>query len=974
MSVTLFDLRLLQSGSGGDVDGPSVAGLAALVDGELSEAHAMIDAGMLSRDRSILATGWVNRLPPQNVHRLYGPPAGRANSSFATWRTRLADEIAARVAAAADATRIVVPAALAEDAKELWATRHVPVGATVFAALWDAGQWRLHTIRDQRLPAVVKQPVLALVTPLPPDHSGIADYAAELIAELEKHFHVELVHPDPASVAPEFRRLPLRNLEWFAQHADRYDRILYQVGNSDFHQHMFSLLGRHPGVVTLHDAFLSGVVSHMETFGIQPGFLGESLYRGHGYAAAAERWRKVRSGPDPILKYPCSSSVIEPALRVIVHSREARSILLDHYGPQIRSKLTLIPHLRAPLDGPTRSLARRELAIDDATFLVVSFGSTSMTKLNHRLLTAWRDSDLGSDPRCQLVFVGGGNDDYSKRLKQECSGLNARVTGRTSNATYRAFLMASDLAVQLRERSRGETSGAALDCMAAGLPLIVNNHGSLSELPEATVVRLDDRFSDGELIYALESLRSDNAARKRLSRAAGQYLRAVHDPGLTGLAYRDAIEEAYRSPASERSSLARRLAGALPPAPTQAMAEAAASCAMLSLPAPLEKRQILFDVTAIARNDAGSGIERTVRNLLIAMIEAPPAGFRIEPVRADGGSLILARDYACRLLGIRKFPLGDEPAHPRPGDVYFMADLDHSAVRRHRELYRALRLHGVKTAFMVHDLLPVRRPEFFPPNAAADHAAWLETVAEADLVVAVTRDVAGDMLKWLAEHPDGGSPAIAFSHHGSDLRPAWSAKSPGFLERYRTRRVAERPAFLVVGTVEPRKGHDDALDAFETLWAQGFDIQLVLAGRKGFRPLDVIDRIRRHRERGSRLFWFRDASDGMLEDLYRRSTCLLAPSRAEGFGLPLVEAGLHGLPVLARDIPVFREVAPEGSKFFVDDGAGVLADSIRDWLANPVRKQRACSILSWRDSAANLASLLIDPASDGGAHHGWFKR
>ncbi len=126
--------------------------------------------------------------------------------------------------------------------------------------------------------------------------------------------------------------------------------------------------------------------------------------------------------------------------------------------------------------------------------------------------------------------------------------------------------------------------------MAAARLLIVNNHGSLSELPEATVMRLDDRFSDGELIYALESLRSDNAARKRLSRAAGYYLRAVHDPGLTGLAYRDAIEEAHRSPASERSSPCPTSGRIGPPALTQAMAEAAASCAMRSQPAPLEKR------------------------------------------------------------------------------------------------------------------------------------------------------------------------------------------------------------------------------------------------------------------------------------------------------------------------------------------------------------------------------------------------
>jgi glycosyltransferase involved in cell wall biosynthesis len=971
LSVTLFDMRLLQQWGIG-VAGKS--GLVAAVQAERSRSHALLDARLLAKDRSVLTSEWVDSIPNRNVHRLYTLEMGRPGSTYAEWRSRLGQEIASLTAATIGADRIIVPALAKVEVKTLWPRERVPRGSTVFAALELDGHWRLEAIPGGELPERNQPPVLALVTPLPPDHSGIADYAAELIGELEKHYRVELIHSDPASVSDVFKRLPLHSADWFALHAGRYDRILYQFGNSDFHQHMFPLLRQHPGMVTLHDAFLSGVVQHMDSAGNPPGVFSESLYRGHGYSAVAERWRRRAGGLDPILKYPCSFSVIDAALRVIVHSQEARSILLDHYGPQTATKLALIPHLRAQIDAPSRRHARQDLSVDDDAFLVASFGSTSMTKLNHRLLSAWRESGLGQDNRCQLVFVGGGDDDYTRRLQHACAGLNARVTGRTSDATYRAFLKASDLAVQLRETSRGETSGAALDCMAAGLPLIVNDHGSLSEFPPSTVWSLDDRFSDRELIVALESLRDRQADRSLLSQAAIRHVRAAHDPVRIGLAYRDAIEAAYRSPNSGTIGLARRLAGALPPAPTQAMATVAGICASVSLPAPMEKRQILFDVTAIARNDAGSGIERTVRNLLTALMDAPPPGFRIEPVRLEGGSLILARDYACRLLGIREFPLRDEPAHPRPGDVYFMADLDHSAVRAHRELYRALRLHGVKTAFMVHDLLPVRRPEFFPPHAAADHAAWLETVAEADLAVAVTRDVASDLSDWFAEHPDGGSPAIAFSHHGSDLRPVWSRRGPGILERYRTRKVGERPAFLIVGTVEPRKGHDDALNAFEALWADGHDIQLVVAGRKGFRPLDVIDRMRRHRAKGRRLFWFKDVSDAMLEDLYRRSTCLLAPSRAEGFGLPLVEAALHGLPALARDIPVFREIAPAGSRFFADEGPDALAGSVRDWLAHPVSKRRASGILSWRDSAANLASLLVDAGSVGGAHHGWLNR
>ena len=78
----------------------------------------------------------------------------------------------------------------------------------------------------------------------------------------------------------------------------------------------------------------------------------------------------------------------------------------------------------------------------------------------------------------------------------------------------------------------------------------------------------------------------------------------------------------------------------------------------------------------------------------------------------------------------------------------------------------------------------------------------------------------------------------------------------------------------------------------------------------------IVTAIREHPELNNRLFWENDADDTRLMDAYDSSTCLLSPSEGEGFGLPLIEAARHNLPILARDIPVFREVAGDHALYF----------------------------------------------------------
>jgi len=175
----------------------------------------------------------------------------------------------------------------------------------------------------------------------------------------------------------------------------------------------------------------------------------------------------------------------------------------------------------------------------------------------------------------------------------------------------------------------------------------------------------------------------------------------------------------------------------------------------------------------------------------------------------------------------------------------------------------------------------------------------------------------------------------------------------------------------MVGTIEPRKGHLQAIEAFDRLWAEGVDVNLVIVGKEGWKPLAdadrrtlprVMARLSGHPELGRRLLWPSDVDDATLQRIYGTSACLIFASEGEGFGLPLIEAARHDLPLLVRDLPVFREVAGAAAAYFDGLDGDALARAVQDWLAlrrderHP--RPQAMRWMTWQENAGQLLALL----------------
>ena len=157
-------------------------------------------------------------------------------------------------------------------------------------------------------------------------------------------------------------------------------------------------------------------------------------------------------------------------------------------------------------------------------------------------------------------------------------------------------------------------------------------------------------------------------------------------------------------------------------------------------------------------------------------------------------------------------------------------------------------------------------------------------------------------------------------------------------------------------------GHAQTLKAFERLWKQGADVNLVIVGKKGWNMEHFVQKLDNHRELGKRLFWLKSISDEYLEKVYDAACAVIMASEGEGFGLAIVEGARHGKPLILRDIPVFREIAQDHAFYFKGLTPEALAEAIEQWLA--LYKQGLAPASSgiesftWEESAKMLISKL----------------
>jgi glycosyltransferase involved in cell wall biosynthesis len=381
---------------------------------------------------------------------------------------------------------------------------------------------------------------------------------------------------------------------------------------------------------------------------------------------------------------------------------------------------------------------------------------------------------------------------------------------------------------------------------------------------------------------------------------------------------------------------------------------------------PGSTAQWLVDISNLAIHDAGTGIQRVVRHVLDELIASPPPGYRVEPVcLGDDGVFRYARRYCQQRYFEGELLPSDEPVEFASGDIYLGLDLVAHLIPAQINVFRQMRNRGVRQYFVLYDLLPLLRPDCFDPPGLPLFRTWYESIAEvADGIVCISRAVADEFESWLHQaRPERHRPLnIGWFHLGADMaapsgtQPTGAASSPDLPS------FGERPTFLMVGTIEPRKGHAQTLAAFEQLWRQGIEANLLVIGKPGWLVDELICRIKDHPQRGQQLFWLDRADDATLLAAYKGASALIMASEGEGFGLPLIEAAHHGLALIARDLPVFREIAAEHAHYFSGHAADDLRFALEVWLDRDAAGTAPPSIgmqwNTWREATIALVDVI----------------
>lgn len=393
---------------------------------------------------------------------------------------------------------------------------------------------------------------LAYFSPLNPVRSGISDYSEELLPRLAAWTDIDVFVDGYRPTSPLMRNFTVHDARRFPSLASRYDAIVYQMGNSPAHAYIYRMLLRFPGIVVLHEYVLHHLIAWMSwDKGDARVYLGEFRYC-HGPEGEALA-RRIISGQAHVnfFDYPLSHRVINAGRGIIVHSQHARQAVLSVRPDAPVQVVPMGVGLPVPRD---RQQARARLGIPPDCLLIGSFGLINPFKRMDVALRAFRR--LRRDfPTAHYILVGHASPDYHLADLIHRLGLEESVhlVGYADRQTFQDYAAATDICVNLRFPTAGETSASVLRLMAAGLPILVSRAGAFEELPDGTCVKVD--VDEHEVDLVLEYLRllaGDADLRRRIGENARRYVGTYHTLERAAAGYIAALRAWYPGMVPER--------------------------------------------------------------------------------------------------------------------------------------------------------------------------------------------------------------------------------------------------------------------------------------------------------------------------------------------------------------------------------------------------------------------------------------
>lgn len=369
---------------------------------------------------------------------------------------------------------------------------------------------------------------LLYASPFPPMATGISDYSETLVYGLKRHFDITLLIDDYSlrnkRLYKDFDVKVYKNdLRLF----DAFDFRIYNIGNHPkFHSYIYRAAVDKPGLVILHDFVLYYLtIGHYQN----NGNLYSKIYELEGANALNLIKKCTKKGIDLLeckhlaSQLPLNSQLISSTNKIMVHSDYSYQKLSGMVENQRRlRKINHVDLIGDSIPDIDRRTLFSRYDIPEDVVLLSSFGFIDSTKLNHTICQTVNALNDKFDNKLIYLMVGDG--DY---IDQDLSD-NIRKTGYVDLVEFNSFIEYTDIVVNLRYPSMGETSGAMIRALGLGKPCIVSNDAWFSELPDDVVVKVENDNIAEELYQNLLHLLENPHLMKDLSDKAKEYVQKEH--------------------------------------------------------------------------------------------------------------------------------------------------------------------------------------------------------------------------------------------------------------------------------------------------------------------------------------------------------------------------------------------------------------------------------------------------------------
>lgn len=394
----------------------------------------------------------------------------------------------------------------------------------------------------------MQKPKMLYASPFNPIKSGISDYSEILVQALQEKYDITLLVKDYKITNQELIN-SCDVLRYDQDHIpfETFDYLVYNIGNQPYyHDYIYRCCLEHPGLVILHEYSL-----YYLTVGVhsQDRDLLGTVYKQEGAAgihalrnAIQHEHRNLLECKSLSSELPLNLELLQSENKFMVHSDYVRDKILatGHVESTSIRKINLV----AMTDEGASYVEKKELfckfKVPEDALIISSFGFIDPSKLNH--VVCRTVLKLAEELNQKICYVMVGKGDYAD---QYVDGRTIIKTGYTELEEFNSFIKHSDIVINLRHPTVGETSAAVISTLGLGKPCITSNEGWFAEIPDTCAIKLDNYNLEVMLEDWIRKLIENPFLREEYGKAAMEYIQQYHAPFNVAIEIQKLLEKQY---------------------------------------------------------------------------------------------------------------------------------------------------------------------------------------------------------------------------------------------------------------------------------------------------------------------------------------------------------------------------------------------------------------------------------------------